>query len=141
MRAVEIRDRPLSVDDAIAAVKHDAAGAIVVMLGTVRNHTKHDDADVSVAKLEYEAYAEMAEKVIGAIVDEVCRDTGARACVQHRVGSLAIGDVAVVVATSAAHRGEAFRACERIIDRLKQDAPIWKREHGDTGVVWVGLGP
>jgi molybdopterin synthase catalytic subunit len=138
---VEIRERALSVDDAIAAVKRDSAGAIVVMLGTVRDHTKHDDKDVDVRMLEYEAYAAMAEKVIASIVDEVCVDHDLRAAVQHRVGSLAIGDVAVVVAVSAAHRKEAFRACEAIIDRLKQDAPIWKREHGGDGVVWVGLGP
>lgn len=137
-----ILERPLSVDDCIAAVKHAGAGAVVVMIGCVRDHTRHEGADVGVTGLEYEAYAAMADKVITGIVSEVAaRYPGTRGRVDHRVGTLAIGDLAVVVAVSAPHRGDAFAACAHIIDRLKQDAPIWKREHGSDGVTWVGLGP
>jgi molybdopterin synthase catalytic subunit len=137
----EVLATPLSVDACIRRVQHPGAGAVVVMIGLVRNHTRHDDAEVAVHKLEYEAYAEMAVAVIDAIIADCEARDGVRAAVQHRVGSLAIGDLAVVVAVSAPHRQAAFRACQAIIDRLKESAPIWKREHGDDGVVWVGAGP
>ncbi len=139
---VSVQDQPLSVDAAVAFVKHPGAGAVVVMLGCVRDHTLKDGDVVSVDKLEYEAYAEMATRVITKIAEEtVARFAGAKVSVQHRVGALTVGDLAVVVAASAPHRKEAFRACEVLIDRLKEDAPIWKREHGKDGVTWVGLGP
>lgn len=137
-----ILEVPLSVDACIEAVRHAGAGAVVVMLGTVRDHTKKDGVTVGVTRLEYEAYASMAARVIDDVVGGVCAaHPGVRAYVQHRTGALAIGDVAVVVAASSPHRKEAFVACEAIIDGLKKDAPIWKREHGDDGVSWVGLGP
>ncbi len=138
-----VLDVPLSVDAAIAAVQHPGAGAVVVMLGTVRDHVSVDgQVKDGVARLEYEAYAAMAEQVMGAIVDEAeQRWPGVRGHVLHRTGSLQVGDTAVVVATSAAHRAFAFDACRHVIDRLKQDAPIWKREHRTSGTVWVGLGP
>ena len=139
---VSVQDQPLSVDAAVAYVKHPGAGAVVIMIGCVRDHTSQDGAVVTVHTLEYEAYAEMASKVIRAIVDDVARKIpGIRASVQHRVGALTVGDLAVVVAASAPHRAEAFEACSTIIDRLKEDAPIWKREHGPGGVTWVGLKP
>jgi molybdopterin synthase catalytic subunit len=142
MERARVLDRPLSVDEAIAEVKHAGAGAVVVMLGCVRDHTRKDGAVVDVTRLEYEAYVAMAEKVIRGIVDEAeARWPGVRAAVDHRTGALAIGDLAVVVAVSAPHRKEAFAACQHVIDRLKEDAPIWKREHGQAGVSWVGLGP
>ena len=135
---VQILDSPLSVDDALDAVVHDAAGAQVVMIGTVRNHAQGK----GVESLEYEAYGAMAKKVITKIVAEVEDEfQKAKACVFHRTGHLAIGDRAVVVAVSHPHRKEAFEACQKIIDRLKEDAPIWKREHREGGVLWVGLGP
>jgi molybdopterin synthase catalytic subunit len=135
-------ETPLVVDDVIRAVTHTGAGAVVVMIGCVRDHTTHDAQRVTVDRLEYEAYAPMAEKIMSGIVDEAqARWAGTRACVHHRVGALALGDLAVVVAVSAPHRGDAFAACQHVIDRLKQDAPIWKREHGADGVTWVGLGP
>lgn len=137
-----VLEHPLSVDDALRAVRHEGAGAVVIMLGTVRNHTPRDGRTVGVERLDYEAYAAMAEKVMGGILDEArARWPGLRAAVDHRTGALVVGDVAVVVAVSAPHRAEAFAGCAFIIDRLKEDAPIWKREHGDDGTTWVGLGP
>jgi molybdopterin synthase catalytic subunit len=129
---------PLAVDPVLDLVAHAGAGAQVVMIGTVRDHA----AGVGVERLEYEAYVPMAEKVIAEIVDEVdAQFPGVRTAVHHRTGDLAIGDRAVVVAASAPHRKDAFAACARVIDRLKEDAPIWKREHREGGVLWVGLGP
>ena len=97
---------------------------------------------VTVERLEYEAYAGMAEKVIRALVDEIEAEVpGALLAIEHRVGALAIGDAAVVIAAAAPHRAEAFTACRAAIDRLKDRAPIWKKEFGDDGAVWVGLGP
>lgn len=146
-RRAWLLETPLSVDACIEAVKHPAAGAVCVFIGCVRDHTQKDTqtgagSTVAVVKLDYEAYAEMAEKVIGAIVIEAeQRWPGVRGFVQHRSGTLAIGELAVVIACSAPHRAEAFAACRHVIERLKQDAPIWKREHGEDGVTWVGLGP
>ncbi len=140
--ATIISDAPLSVDAVIAQVGHAGAGAVVVMIGMVRNFTKKDGARVNVHRLEYEAYAEMAKGVIDDICAAVCAEhVGVRAAVAHRVGDLVPGDLAVVVAASSPHRQEAFIAAQAIIDRLKHDAPIWKREYGDDGVSWVGLGP
>lgn len=137
-RRVRVTQEPLSVDATLAPVLHDGAGAQVVMIGTVRDHA----AGVGVEGLEYEAYVPMAEKVIAAIADEVeAAWPGVRVAVHHRVGALEISDRAVVVAVSSAHRADAFTACARVIDRLKEDAPIWKREHREGGVVWVGMGP
>lgn len=135
---VKVSDQPLSVDAVLALVERRAAGAQVVMIGTVRDHAEGS----VVESLEYEAYGAMAEKVMADIVDEVEREHPGTLCaVHHRVGHLGIGDRAVVVGVSSAHRKDAFAACQRIIDRLKEDAPIWKREHREGGVVWVGLGP
>lgn len=114
----------------------------MVMLGTVRNHTPRDGSTVVVQRLDYEAYVAMAERVMAGILREAAaRWPGVQAAVDHRTGNLAVGDIAVVVAASAPHRKEAFAACAFVIDRLKEDAPIWKREHGDNGTTWVGLGP
>lgn len=133
---------PLSIDACVAEVKHAGAGAVVVMLGCVRDHTTKNGQRVSVTGLDYEAYAEMAGRVMHDIVIAVeAERVGVRGFVEHRVGSLSIGDTAVVVAVSSPHRQDAFFACQAIIDRLKHDAPIWKREHDEHGVTWVGLGP
>lgn len=135
---VLVRGEPLVVDEALAQIERPEAGAQVVMIGVVRDHNEGH----GVLRLEYEAYAPMAEKVIAGILREVEESfAGCLCAVQHRTGALAIGDRAVVVAVSAPHRKDAFAACQRVIDRLKEDAPIWKHEHREGGVVWVGLGP
>lgn len=152
-RRARVVDRALSLDACVERVRHPGAGAVVVMIGCVRDHTHKDGARVAVTRLEYSAYVEMAETVIDGIVAAVEAEHAARAgvaggvgggvrgFVEHRTGSLAVGDAAVVVAVASPHRKDAFVACEQIIDRLKHDAPIWKREHGSDGVTWVGLGP
>ena len=135
---VWVRDAKLSVDETLEYVTHPSCGAQVFMVGVVRDHNEGE----SVERLRYEAYVPMAEKVISAIVDDTEQKyPGIRCAVQHRVGPLEIGDRAVVVAVGAPHRKEAFAACQEIIDRLKEDAPIWKHEHREGGQIWVGLGP
>lgn len=125
----------LSLDAVVSSVSHAGAGAIVTFAGTVRN--TNDGRPVT--KLEYEAYVSMARAEIERIADEIERDVpGARIAVHHRVGELVVGDVAVVCAASAPHRGEAFRACRLVIDRVKERVPIWKREHGPNGPYWIG---
>ena len=103
---------------------------------------RRHSAGRAVERLEYEAYPEMAEKVMRELCDQIEDEiAGARLAVEHRVGALAIGDAAVVIAASAAHRAEAFAACRALIDRLKAHVPIWKKEIGPDGTEWVGLGP
>jgi molybdopterin synthase catalytic subunit len=125
----------LSLDELVAAVGHDGAGAVVTFLGLVRN--KSGGAPVTL--LEYHAYPSMAETELTAIALEIEREIeGARVGCLHRIGELRVGEVAVACAASAPHRSEAFRACRELIDRVKLRLPIWKREHGPHGPHWVG---
>ncbi|RKH04743.1 molybdenum cofactor biosynthesis protein MoaE [Corallococcus sp. CA053C] len=131
-------DRPLVLSQVVDAVAGEAAGGLVTFSGAVRNQTKGR----RVLRLEYEAYAPMAEAKLAEIGQEVAtRWPGTRLAIMHRVGTLVPGELAVVIAASAAHRQEAFRGCEHAIERLKQDVPIWKKEFFEDGEVWVGLGP
>ena len=113
-------------------------GGIVTFTGMVRRHSR----GVAVDHLEYEAYGPMAVREMTRLCDEIEAEiAGARLAVEHRVGTLQIGDLAVVIAAAAPHRAEAFAACRAMIDRLKDRVPIWKKEFGDDGSEWVGLGP
>ncbi len=130
-----LRDVPLSIDEATASVRHAGAGALCVFLGMVRDHNDGR----AVVKLEYEAYPAMALAEMRRIVDELAGEIpGVRLAVLHRTGPLNVGEVAVVCAASAPHRGEAYHACRALIDRVKARVPIWKREHGPDGAAWVG---
>ena len=135
MSLFEIRETELSVAEVVAAVTRPEAGGISVFVGTVRS----ENAGHAVTLLEYQAYASMAAKEMARIADEIQAEMGdVRLAVLHRVGSLAVGETAVVCAASTAHRGEAFQACRLLIDRIKARVPIWKREHGPSGPYWVG---
>lgn len=137
-RHVELTDRTLSLDRCINAVRGPGMGGIVTFTGMVRLHSRGTTID----HLEYEAYAPMAVKVMTELCDEIEAEIpGTRLAVEHRVGNLAIGDVAVVIAAAAPHRAEAFTACRAMIDRLKDRVPIWKKELSVDGAEWVGLGP
>ena len=134
-RLLELREAPLSLDECFAAVMSPETGGVALFIGTVRNHNQGQD----VSLLEYQAYAAMAEKELTAIADEIERELpGTRLACLHRTGSLRVGDIAVICAAGAPHRGEAFTACRELIDRLKARVPIWKREHGDQGPYWIG---
>jgi len=129
------RAEPLDTAALQRELRDDSCGGFAVFEGWVRNHNEGH----AVTRLEYEAFVELAEKEGARIVAEAQARFGVtRAACVHRVGSLAIGDVAVWVGVSAAHRDEAFRACRFIIDEVKHRVPIWKKEHyvnGDSG--WV----
>jgi molybdopterin synthase catalytic subunit len=138
LRHVELLATPLSLDRCIAAVGGAGMGGIVTFTGMVRRHSR----GVAVDHLEYEAYGEMAVREMARLCDEIEAEVaGARLAVEHRTGHLAVGDTAVVIAAAAPHRAEAFTACRAMIDRLKERVPIWKKEVGEDGAEWVGLGP
>jgi molybdopterin synthase catalytic subunit len=129
----EIRDDALSIDDVVARVSHPGAGAVDVFVGRVRE----ENDGQTVVLLEYEAYRPMALAEMERIARELETD-GVRVAAAHRVGSLRVGEIAVVCAASAPHRAEAFAACRALIDSIKHRVPIWKREHGPEGAYWVG---
>jgi molybdopterin synthase catalytic subunit len=127
-----VTDLPLSLEDVTARVGRDAAGAIVSFQGTTRD----------VDSLEYEAYREMAQERIAAILRDCVREHGLEAAAaEHRVGSVALGEPSVIVAVSAGHRGEAFGGARAAIDRIKAEAPIWKREVEGGEGEWVEGAP
>ncbi len=129
-----ISQRALDEAEVISRVEGPDAGGIVSFIGVVRNHARGREIEY----LEYEAYAEMAEREMEKIADEASRRwPGTRVAIAHRVGRLEIGDAAVVVVAASAHRGEAFEACRFAIDTLKVDVPIWKREVATDGAYWV----
>jgi molybdopterin synthase catalytic subunit len=135
MSAFRVLETPLSIADATAAVAGPEIGGVDVFLGLVRDHNDGR----AVTRLEYHAYVSMAEKEMQRIAAEITLEIpGVRLAALHRVGSLAVGELAVVCAAGAAHRGEAFQACRALIDRIKLRVPIWKREHGPDGPYWVG---
>jgi molybdopterin synthase catalytic subunit len=130
-------DRPLELSEVVDAVSGPGLGGVVTFRGDVRDasHGKR------VVRLEYEAYVPMAERKLAEIGRDVGEEHGARVAIVHRVGALSPGEAAVVIAAAAPHRAPAFRACEATLERLKRDAPIWKREVYEDGSEWVGMGP
>ena len=136
VRLLDIRDTPLSVDEVFRAVADPAAGGTAVFVGAVRGQ----DGGRAVTDLGYSAHPTALDE-LRTVTDEVAaaHDVVAVAAV-HRVGDLAVGDLAVVVAVSCAHRGEAFVACRALIDELKSRVPIWKHQvFADGDEEWVGL--
>lgn len=118
-------DAPIDPAKVIAAVSGPRNGGIAIFVGTVRNVDHGRD----VAGLEYSAYREMAEREMAVIVREAAAIAdGVDIVAEHRVGSLAVGDVAVAIAAGHAHRGPAFEACRRVIEEVKRRVPIWKSE-------------
>ena len=129
IRLAEFRAEPLSVDEVHSAVADSAAGAIALFIGTVRDH----DHGRAVAELSYSAHPSGAEQ-LRAVAEKVAarfpvRDLAAL----HRTGDLDVGDLAVVVAASADHRDEAFKACRALIEDLKANVPVWKKQHFTEG--------
>jgi molybdopterin synthase catalytic subunit len=136
IRLVGIRETPLSVDEVLSAVRDTGAGGTAVFIGTVRD----EDHQRAVTGLGYTAHPSAVDE-IRRVMEKITADLPVLAMAAvHRVGDLAIGDVAVVVAAAAPHRGEAFEACRRLIDDLKAEVPIWKhQEFSDGGTEWVGM--
>lgn len=134
VRLVDIRDTPLSLDEVYGAVTDPAAGGICLFVGTVRDH----DGGQAVSALGYSSHPTAVARLhdVAERIATEC-DVIALAGV-HRVGDLAIGDLAVVVGASAAHRADAFAACRRLIDELKTDVPVWKHQTFVSGdAEWV----
>ena len=132
---VAVTAAPLEPEAVLPLVQTAATGAIAMFLGTVRDHS---DGRPGVSGLEYEAYPGVVEDKIRAIIDSARRRWPLeRVAVTHRTGVLAVGDVSVIVAVAAGHRGEAFEAARFLIDEVKAQAPIWKKEHWQGGAEWV----
>jgi molybdopterin synthase catalytic subunit len=136
IRLLGVREAPLSVDEVFAAVGDSSAGGTALFVGTVRDH----DEGADVARLGYQAHP-TAEAELRRVAERVASDFPVRALAAvHRVGDLVVGDLAVVVAISCPHRGEAFAACRRLIDDLKAEVPLWKHQtYTDGGEAWVGV--
>jgi molybdopterin synthase catalytic subunit len=135
IRLVDLRETPLDVREVVDALGDDASGGLTLFVGRVRDH----DGGKGVTGLDYSAHPSALDKL-----HEVCEQVASAYDVHgvaavHRVGTLAIGDVAVVVATTSAHRGTSFDASRELIDTLKAQVPIWKHQRfSDGSEEWVG---
>ena len=136
LRLLAVRDEPLSVDEVFAAVSDDGAGGVALFVGTVREQ----DGGRGVTGLGYSAHPSALSELRTVAEEVVARHPVRALAAVHRVGDLAVGDLAVVVGVSCGHRGEAFEACRMLIDELKSRVPIWKHQvFDDGGDEWVGL--
>lgn len=134
MKLFAISADPLDEPEVTRAVTGTAAGGVVTFVGRVRDNARGH----KVIGLEYDAYPEMAESVFAQIAAEAkSRFAISEVAIHHRYGRLEIGEPSVVIAVAAPHRGPAFDACRYAIDQLKARAPIWKKEFGPDGAVWV----
>jgi molybdopterin synthase catalytic subunit len=117
-----------------ASARSGQDGAVVTFLGLVRNH----NLGRSVRSLEYEAYQPLALKAFERIASEIAeRWPSARLALHHRIGRIEVGEASVAIATRSPHRGDAYASCRYAIERVKQIAPIWKREFFEGGDVWI----
>ena len=131
---VEVTEKPVLPEDAIAGLDRKIHGAVVTFLGTVRRFTE----DREVEYLDYEAYPEMAGAKLQLIAHEVVgRDKIEDVSILHRIGRLYIGETSLVVAVASLHRREGFDACLYIVERIKEIVPIWKKEVWAEGELWV----
>ena len=129
----ELVDGPIDTDQAVAAVSGPGRGAVVIFLGTVRDH----HAGRPVAKLTYTAYRPMALAGLERIVADLEATPGLRMAIVHRLGEVPVGEASVVIAVGSPHRAAAYEASRTALERLKAEIPIWKREHyADGGAVW-----
>jgi molybdopterin synthase catalytic subunit len=141
-RHIQLLATPLSLDRCIAAVAGAGTGARMGGVVTFTGMVRRDSHGAVIDHLEYEAYGAMAVQEMTRLCAEIEAEiAGVRLAVEHRVGRLEVGEIAVVIAAAGPHRAEAFTACRAMIDRLKQRVPIWKKEVGEDGAEWVGLGP
>ncbi len=131
---ISITEKPIDVNKLLNYVSEQSSGASILFTGTVRDHNEQD----KVSKLHYEAYQEMAEKILQEIENEIHTKWKINKFVAiHRTGTLKVGEVSVAIAVSAEHRKEAFEACKFGIDTIKEKVPIWKKEFTESGTKWV----
>jgi len=130
----EITPEKISVEETIKKVMDVEAGAVSVFLGTVRRHSRERE----VKYLQYEAYLDMAKREFAKIAKTIKEKWNVRKiAITHRVGRLEVGEISVVIAVSAPHRGDAFEASRFAIEALKKTVPIWKKEVWDGGEEWI----
>ncbi|MDP4550767.1 molybdenum cofactor biosynthesis protein MoaE [Alkalihalobacillus macyae] len=135
MEEYSITSEEIDVSAVINSVIHPEAGAVNTFIGTVREFTKGKQT----VSLQYEAYASMAEKQLKRIGDEISEKwPGVKTSIVHRIGKLAISDIAVVIAVASPHRAESYEASRFAIERIKQIVPIWKKEYWVNGEEWIG---
>ncbi|HMU39309.1 MAG TPA: molybdopterin converting factor subunit 1 [Pseudomonadota bacterium] len=133
---VRLSQTPLDPAEVFSAVAAPGQGGIVMFVGIVRDHNEGKE----VVRLDYEAYDDMALKKMADLAARIEGEhAGAKVAMVHRVGSLSVGDAAVVLAASAPHRPEAFAACRAAIEALKHEVPIWKKEFSKDGATWLGF--
>lgn len=131
-----VTDAPLSLDEHVSAVAGPTHGAIATFMGTVRNHDPQVDGEVT--HLEYSSHPD-AQTVLERLAAEAC-GPDVTVAVSHRIGRLAVGDCAIVAAVASAHRAESFDTCRELVERVKAELPIWKREILANGShTWVGI--
>lgn len=132
---IELLQDSLSLDRCLQAVRRPGSGGIVTFIGSVRDFSDGNQVE----RLEYEAFEPMAIAKLQQVVEEARARWPVQAmAIQHRLGVLQIGEDAVIIAVACPHRAEAFAACQYAIDRIKEIVPIWKKEYGEAGAVWVG---
>lgn len=135
---IQIFDEPLDTGHCVELASNPSSGGNTAFIGTVRNQTKGK----KVVRLEFESYIPMAISEMRKIADEVKKRWDAYSIVMHhRVGVLAVGEIAVIIVVATPHRAAAFEACQYAIDTLKETVPIWKKEIFEDGEVWVAAHP
>ncbi|MEO6070621.1 MAG: molybdenum cofactor biosynthesis protein MoaE [Chitinophagaceae bacterium] len=138
MIEIKIEKETISVAECLQKAAVRECGGINLFVGTVRSHTNGKKVEA----LFFEAYEKMALKELRKIAEDSIKNWPVQTIViRHRVGTLLVGDIPVVIAVGAAHRSAAFEACQYIIDTLKQTVPIWKKEIFRDGEVWVAAHP
>jgi molybdopterin synthase catalytic subunit len=138
VRIASISGTALDLETHLAAVDDPACGAEVTFVGRVRDHDP--DASTPVVALEYTAHPD-AEATLRRLATDAIGGTDALVAVSHRIGRLEVGDPAVVIAVASSHRGEAFEVCRALIEAIKADLPVWKRQvEADGTTAWKGLG-
>ncbi len=133
-----ISTEPLSLDEHLAAVTDRTAGATTTFVGNVRDHDP--DASGEVVALEYTSHPD-AERILREIAESAGEGRDVLVAVSHRIGRLSVGDSAVVIAVASAHRADAFEVCRAVIEQIKTDLPVWKRQvEADGSTAWKGIG-
>ena len=131
---IRVTEQVLQLQAVIDSLNRTVHGAVVTFMGTVRLWTE----DRKVQYLDYEAYPEMAEEQIRGIAEEACGVPEIEdVAIAHRLGRLYVGETSLIVAVASKHRREGFEACLHVVERIKELAPIWKKEVWDKGSVWV----
>ena len=130
-----LTDKPIDINELLIFVNDPGAGAVVTFIGTTRDNNEGR----SILSLDYEAYPGMAEQEMATLGEEVISQWQvARLAIVHRIGNVPNGQASVVIAVSAPHRDDAFKACRYTIDELKKRVPIWKKEIYEGGEIWIG---